>query len=229
MTEELEKVSTEANEIDARVKELKRLIDADRGQLAPKRRELARLVDGQQRAQPQLARASQADRIADMLDGVIQESYPLHIERVGKQMTEAYLALAHKKLVKKITIDESCSVQLLGDEGRDLRMMDSSAGEDQIFALSLIAAIARVSARAVPVVMDTPLARLDPEHRINVLKYFTERAGEQVILLSQPDEVSGRYLDAIRDRVCESYVLEHEELANGVGINKVRKGYFEGV
>ncbi|MDP3156600.1 MAG: DNA sulfur modification protein DndD [Archangium sp.] len=227
LTDELERVSTEHNELDGRVKDLKRHVEGDQGQLAPKRRELARLADGHQKAQPQLARAAMADRTADMLDGVIQESYPQHIERVGKQMTEAYQALAHKKLVKQIAIDASCNVQLLGDEGRDLRTMDASAGEDQIFALSLIAAIARVSARSVPVVMDTPLARLDPDHRKNVLRYFTERPGEQVILLSQPDEVSGRYLEAVKDRVCESYVIDHEEIANGVGINKVRKGYFE--
>lgn len=227
LTEDLERVTSEAGELEGRVKELKREVEAGHGLLAPKRRELARLVEGQQRAQPQLARAAVADRTADMLDGVIQESYPEHIERVSQQMTEAYQSLAHKRLVKRISIDADCNVQLLGDEGRDLRTMDASAGEDQIFALSLIAAIARVSARDVPVVMDTPLARLDSDHRTNVLKYFTERAGEQVILLSQPDEVSGRYLETIKDRVCESYLLEHVEIANGVGINRVRKGYFE--
>ena len=58
--------------------------------------------------------------------------------------------------------------------------MDSSAGEEQIFALSLIAAIAKVSGTKVPFVMDTPLARLDPgapEERAAILRGHRRRAG----------------------------------------------------
>jgi DNA sulfur modification protein DndD len=141
-------------------------------------------------------------------------------------MTRIYSDLAHKRLVKKIDIAPDCTVRLLGDRGRDLRGMDASAGEDQIFALSLIAAIARVSGARVPVVMDTPLARLDTDHRTNVLKYFASRASEQVIFLSQPDEVHGPYLEVIRDRIGATYHLDFEELGDGIGRAHVRRGYF---
>jgi DNA sulfur modification protein DndD len=129
-------------------------------------------------------------------------------------------------LVKNIEIAPDCSVRLLGDRGRDLRSLDASAGEEQIFALSLIAAIAKVSGARVPVVMDTPLARLDTDHRTNVLRYFAGQASEQVILLSQPDEVHGPYLKVIKDRLGAKYHLEYEELGDGVGRAQVREGYF---
>jgi DNA sulfur modification protein DndD len=104
--------------------------------------------------------------------------------------------------------------------------MDASAGEDQIFALALIAAIAKVSGTRVPIVIDTPLARLDTDHRSRVLRYFAAQAGEQVIFLSQPDEVHGSYLRVIKERVCMAYHIEFEELDNGVGKAHVRTGYF---
>lgn len=229
LAEEMDRVNKEEKELDARVRDLRRAVDGDRGQLGPKLQQLAKLTEGHQKAQPQLARAAAADKIADLVDGVVADSYPLHIDKVATEMTAAYQSLAHKRLVKQIEIAPDCQVRLVGDGGRDLRSMDASAGEDQIFALALIAAIARVSERDVPVVMDTPLARLDTEHRLNVLRYYAERAGEQVILLSQPDEVHGKYLDAIRDRVCKAYILDHEEIGNGVGVNRVKPGFFEEV
>ncbi len=168
-----------------------------------------------------------ARQVAAALEEVIGESYPKHVNDVAREMTTAYRAMAHKSLVHQIEIDAECNVRLLGDGGRDVRMMDTSAGENQIFALALIAAISIVSKRDFPIVMDTPLARLDPQHRLRVLKFFTEQLGLQVILLSQPDEVHGRYLEAIREKVGVSYKVSHSELSNGVGMSSVVPGYFE--
>jgi DNA sulfur modification protein DndD len=227
LTDELDRLIQEERKLDEGIRDRQRQEQGDEGILAPKRQELARLTLSYQKAQPQLARSALADRIADLFDKVISDLYPLHVKRVSTELTNIYQELAHKKLVKSIEIDEDCTVRILGDKGRDLRTMDSSAGEDQIFALSLITAIARVSEARVPVVMDTPMARLDPQHRLNVLKYFTSKASEQVILLSQPEEVHGDYLKAIKDRVSAAYHLDHEEIGDGVGVNHVRKGYFE--
>jgi DNA sulfur modification protein DndD len=227
---ELERLNGEIAELDSRTRELNRGRDGDRALLQNAKQKLASLLEGHQRAQPQLARAALADKVADMIEEVIKESYPLHIDNVAKEMTGVFRQLAHKSLLREVQIDPACNVRLLGDAGRDMRDMDASAGENQIFALSLIAAIARVSQRQFPMVMDTPLARLDREHRLNVLKYFTGRSGgEQVILLSQPDEVHGPYLDVIRNRVSVSYRIDHEEIGNGVGRSSVRRGYFEEV
>ena len=61
-----------------------------------------------------------------------------------------------------------------------------------------------------------------------MLDYFTDRAGEQVILLSQPTEVHGQYLDKIRSRLSARFLIEHEELGDGLGLNRVRPDcYFE--
>lgn len=177
--------------------------------------------------QPSIARAAKADKIAALISEAIEDLYPRYVTTLGQEMTSVYKQLAHKTLVKKIEIGTDCTVKLLGDKGHNIRAMDSSAGEDQIFALSLIAAIAKVSGTKVPIVMDTPLARLDTDHRSNVLRYFAAHAGEQVIFLSQPDEVNGEYLKVIRDRVGRAFHIEFEELDNGVGKAHVRKGYFQ--
>jgi len=224
---ELQKMNQQAGQLREQMGELTRQEQNDDSELNRLRAEAGRMAARHESAQPNLARAAKAEKIAELISESIEDLYPRYVTRLGAEMTSIYKQLAHKTLVKKIEIATDCTVQLLGDKGHNIRSMDSSAGEEQIFALSLIAAIAKVSGTKVPIVMDTPLARLDTDHRSNVLRYFAANAGEQVIFLSQPDEVNGEYLRVIRDRVCKAYHIEFEELDNGVGKAHVRKGYFQ--
>jgi len=224
---ELQRLNQEAGQLREQMGELNRQEQNDDSELSKLRAEAGRMAARHESAQPSLARATKAEKIAALIGSAIEDLYPRYVTRLGQEMTSVYKQLAHKTLVKKIEIATDCTVQLLGEKGYNIRTMDSSAGEDQIFALSLIAAIAKVSGTKVPIVMDTPLARLDTDHRSNVLRYFAAHAGEQVIFLSQPDEVNGEYLGVIRDRVCRAYHIEFEELDNGVGKAHVRKGYFQ--
>jgi DNA sulfur modification protein DndD len=224
---ELERLNQQAGRLREQMGDLTRQEQADTAELGRLRAEAGRMAARYESAQPSLARAAKAEKIATLISEAIEDLYPKYVARLGEEMTSVYRQLAHKSLVKRIEIAPDCTVKLLGDKGHDIRTMDSSAGEEQIFALSLIAAIAKVSGTKVPIVMDTPLARLDNDHRSNVLRYFAAQAGEQVIFLSQPDEVNGEYLRVIRDRVCKAYHIEFEELDNGVGKAHVRKGYFQ--
>jgi len=226
-TSQLERLNQQTVQLREQIGELTRQKQSDTSDLNRLRAEAGRMAARHESAQPNLARAAKAEKIATLISDAIEDLYPKYVDRLGEEMTSVYKQLAHKNLVKKIEIARDCTVKLLGDKGHDIRTMDSSAGEEQIFALSLIAAIAKVSGTKVPIVMDTPLARLDTEHRSNVLQYFAANAGEQVIFLSQPDEVNGEYLQVIRTRVCKAYHIEFEELDNGVGKAHVRNGYFQ--
>lgn len=228
IAEEMTDAQERLSELDMRRREVGRELDGLRGQLNPKRQELGRLQETLFAAEPQLRRSALADRLGTMIESIIDEAFPEHIGDVASAMTAAYRAMAHKGVVKRIEIGSDCTVKLCGNGTRDLRSMDASAGESQIFALSLIAAIAKVSGRGFPIVMDTPLARLDPEHRRNVLSYFTSTDG-QVILLSHPDEVSGPYLDLIQPKLMADMHITHEEIADGVGRSRVVDGYFREV
>jgi DNA sulfur modification protein DndD len=102
--------------------------------------------------------------------------------------------------------------------------MAASAGEQQIFAQALISAISDVSKRNFPIMIDTPLGRLDDQHRFGVLKYFTDRPG-QVILLSTDTEVVGPYLDVIKPRLAATYYIRHEHDGD-IGRSYIERGYF---
>jgi RecF/RecN/SMC N terminal domain. len=225
--EKLKKIDDDRGTLRNKQKELENQLTGIRGQLNPKRQELGRLQDKLHSVGPNLKRSSIADKVASLLSLIIEEAIPSHIDALSKEMTKAYKAMAHKNIVKRIEIMQDCSVKLIGESGRDIRDMDSSAGESQIFALSLIAAITHVSKRNFPIIIDTPLARLDSDHRKNVLEYFTQM-DSQVIILSQPEEVYGEYLEIIRSRVNTEMTIEFQVISNDIGRARVKAGYFEG-
>ena len=78
-------------------------------------------------------------------------------------------------------------VRLLDTHGH---RRETSEGGKQLVALSLIGALKQAAVRGGPVVLDSPLARLDLEHRANVLNTWVPSLGTQAILLVQSGELT---------------------------------------
>ena len=113
------------------------------------------------------------------------------IAELEYEFETAFQELARKDdLLANAHIDPlSFTVTLLNREGRELRKTQLSAGEKQIYAIAMLDALARTSGRRLPVVIDTPLGRLDSQHRSNLVTSYFPRASHQVILLSTDVEV----------------------------------------
>ncbi|MGX1769501.1 AAA family ATPase [Dietzia sp. NPDC055343] len=104
---------------------------------------------------------------------------------------------------KGITISPDYRVDLVGQGGPK---MATSEGGRQLIALSLIGALKRAAVRGGPVVLDSPLARLDLEHRENVLNNWIPDLGSQAILLVQSGELTIEQSQAIMgNRVGQAY------------------------
>ena len=96
-----------------------------------------------------------------------------------------------------------------------------SEGERQVFALSVVWALAQVSGRPLPFVIDTPLARLDAHHRSAIAGEFLPSCSHQVIVLSTDSEIGRGEYRELAPRVARSYVLEYAG-----GRASCRPGYF---
>lgn len=222
----LAKLSEEIGSLREALRSDRAAKEAAEGSMQAKRAEFGRYTEAQGRGAVPLRRAKQAETAAAMISDLLAEALPTQVEDVARRMTEAWSAMARKKdLVHRIEITADCQVKLLNRRGEDIRETQLSAGEEQIFTQALIWAIAEVSGRSFPFVVDTPLGRLDVEHRIGVLQHFTKRDG-QVIMLSTDTEVVGPYLEAIRRRVLCAYQLE-AVTEDGVTVTTPHEGYSE--
>lgn len=224
--ERLTQVNGELQQYDQEIGALKREMASLESQINQKNTELAKLSGQLNQAAPSARRAARANKVALMVDEIVSKAVPSQIDAIAAAMTKAHRAMAHKKdLVERIEIDENCDVKLLNADGVDLRGYDLSAGEKQIFTQALISAVSSVSGRGFPMVVDTPLGRLDIEHRKGVLNHLVQRE-HQVILLSTNTEVVGEYLREIAPHVQKKYLV-HFERVGDIGQSTVRPGYFE--
>lgn len=227
LLDEVQGLYTDSKAIASELGACERSLEASKSSINDLKSTIENMKSRQTNSQPSLKRAGLAKEIIELISESIDDLYPKYVEKLSQEMTSIYKKLAHKTVVKKIEISSDCVVKLIGSKGKDLKLaMDSSAGEDQVFALALIAAIAKVSGVKIPIVMDTPLARLDTEHRSNVLTYFSTCPSEQVIFLSQPEEINEEYYKLIKDRIIRSYNVKFEELHDGTGLASVDDGYF---
>jgi DNA sulfur modification protein DndD len=86
-----------------------------------------------------------------------------------------------------LRISEDYQIELLDPRGAP---QATSQGGKQLLALSLIGALKRAAVRGGPVVLDSPLGRLDLKHRANVLREWIPALGGQTVLLVQSGELT---------------------------------------
>ena len=224
--ERLAQLNGEIQQFDQEFGALKREMAVLETQIGQKNTDLTKLAGQWDQAKPSVRRAMRAHKVASMVDEIVAKAVPSQIDAIAAAMTKAHKSMAHKKdLVDRIAIDENCDVKLLNASGTDLRGYDLSAGEKQIFTQALISAVSSVSGRGFPMVVDTPLGRLDIEHRKGVLNHLIQRE-HQVILLSTNTEVVGEYLREIAPHVQKKYLVHYERVGD-IGQSSVRPGYFE--
>ena len=148
------------------------------------------------------------------------------VERLSETVTSCFQSLVGKtSLVQRIEIHpDTLDVTMTDASGAELFKHQLSAGEQQMFAVSIVWALALTSGYQAPVMIDTPMARLDSIHRENFVRKYLPAASSQVIVLSTDEEVYGGYLDALREYVVDSYTLKYSDSEQ---CTSIVHGYFE--
>lgn len=171
-------------------------------------------------------RADVARRVRRAVERYKEELRPRKRDELARHLGDMYRHLARKEdVVQRIELDErSFSPRLLDRRGNSISLDSQSAGEREIYALALLWALAQTSKRDLPVVIDTPLARLDSAHRSNIVKHYLPEAGRQVIVLSTDTEIDRHYHELIEDHIAKSFRLEFNPLTERT---TVADGYFK--
>ena len=141
-------------------------------------------------------------------------------------ITKKFKYLIRKEsLVERFIIDkESYLISALNSKGNEIPLRDLSAGEGQILAISILWSLSEVSNIKIPVIIDTPLGRLDSKHRNQLItKYFPE-ASLQTIILSTDEEIIGKYYKSIKSYVGAEYLCKEHPKDSSAGV--IVKGYF---
>lgn len=165
------------------------------------------------------------DRARETLDVLKGKAAERHVDRISTLILDALAKLLRKDgLIKEIRIDPtSCAVELSGADGRPLPAIELSAGERQLLAVALLWGLAQAAGQPLPMVIDTPLGRLDGSHREHLITRYFPHASHQVVLLSTDTEIDERAFSSLRSWVGHSYRLEFD---NSVNATTIETGYF---
>ena len=164
-------------------------------------------------------------RIKDVLSTFHVKALDFHIKRLEKLILECFKSLHRKKdFIKLIKIDTSTfDLQIFEAKNVQVDTDILSAGERQLLAVAILWGLAKASSSAAPTVIDTPLGRLDSEHRLNLVEQYFPTASKQVILLSTDEEINQKYHKYMKPYLARSYKIEYDEKING---SKSTLGYF---
>ena len=139
---------------------------------------------------------------------------------------DCFNRLARKSdLVRSVRIDDvTFQATLVGESGDEVSRVRLSAGEKQVFAIAMLWALAKTSGRSLPVIIDTPLARLDSDHRTAILERYLPEVSHQVIVLSTDTEIDENMAETLVPFIAQSLRLDY---LPGEGRTVVTKGYFQ--
>lgn len=148
-----------------------------------------------------------------------------NISLIQSLIEESLQRLLRKlSLIKKLTIDpESFEIHLESPSGATVLWQQMSAGEQQIVTTAIIWGLARASGHAFPMMVDTPLGRLDESHRGKLLEHYYPEASHQVVLLSTDKEIGSKDLAELKDHVTRTYLVRHNEQTK---VSDLTEGYF---
>lgn len=161
----------------------------------------------------------------------IAEEFTVELQKrktgvLADTITACYKKLANKKnLIQKIVMDpRSLDIAYLDDLGKNVSKDSLSAGEKQLMVIAILWALAICSKKKLPVIIDTPLSRLDSMHRTSLVTTYFPQASEQTIILSTDSEIDHTYYNMMKESVGDEFTLSYSEETKSTTI---LKGYFQ--
>ena len=83
-----------------------------------------------------------------------------------------------------------------------------SQGERQVYIMSIYLALLKTSKKDIPFFIDTPFARIDSNHRSNIISEFFSKVHNQMFILSTDEEIIGEYYDMLINKVSNRFLLQ---------------------
>jgi len=227
LIEDLNELTEEKGAVKSRLEELEEEISKAQTKLERKENEIENKLEEKARVEGVSERADLASDVRAAVQDFREELARKKLRKLESRLSERYITLSNKgEFYDEIEIDEeTLDISIKTIHGNKKPHTELSAGERQIFATSLLWALAEISDRPLPFIVDTPLGRLDNDHRDNLITHFFPEAAHQVIIFSTDTEIDDDQYRKLEGYISQAYHLEYDE-AEGRTIPS--EGYFWG-
>ena len=128
------------------------------------------------------------------------------------------LLLTDHPLIDRVTLDESYTMFFLDGAGRPIGRASLSSGMKQLAATALLWAMKDSADYDMPVVIDTPLARIDRMNQTNLLRSYYPKLSHQVIVLPTDAEIDQTKLEMLRPYIWKEFTLKNQDTGESAEI-----------
>ena len=216
--EYLEPIHEQIQEIEDELEELegeRKRVLKEEGSLSFRIDEHKREVERLETKLKEFSASKEHARMAMKSQRVLREYRRHLIDKRTAALEEALVGAFNKicrkqRLMQSAEIGDDFHVQLKSGDGHTLEVDDLSAGERELYVLALLHALRDVSGRDLPLVVDTPLARLDEVHQPRVIKEYFSEVARQSVLFATTAELEEELLDEVVPQVSRAYQLNFE-------------------
>ena len=229
------KINREINEQNKILGAQERGLELHEKEVSKKQKELQLLKNRERQQHDRLIKNKKKKDCYEKISTVVNTLSRFEKELTKKKLTQLEeniyncYSRIHRKtgFVKNVKINPSSfEVTMLDKNAMSIPIDKLSAGEKQIYAISVLWALSKTSGKALPMIIDTPLGRLDINHREKLVNNFFSQAGHQVIILSTDTEIDEVYFSDMEKHITHSYSLDfnmksgHSNIHDGYLFNK---------
>ena len=134
---------------------------------------------------------------------------------VEKRINEKFaILLADHGQIQRIALSNEFIMTYYDNQEQKIGRASISAGMKQLVATALLWALKEESGKKIPVVIDTPLARIDRRNRARLIDWYYPNAGEQVIVLPTDSEIDETQLVRLAPHIAKRYRIENMDGEN---------------
>ena len=211
ITKRLEKVQDAIDKTNQDIGQQKRRLLEAQATLDKKREELKQLEKASERAAAESQDVKYIRRLARSLNDLREDLRKEMRERVMELINEKFRILMHDHdFIRNIELDETYTLTFKDLRDRPIGRSSLSSGIKQLAATALLWAMKEVPGHEVPVIIDTPLGRIDRENQEHMLLNYYPNLAEQVLVLPTNAEIDERKYELIRDRIAKEYLIRNE-------------------
>ena len=205
ITNELTELRKKLPQKEGLVKKNELALDAKKKAIEKLEGNLSRIKIQNTKQQMERDRMLYASSMDAMLNTIIERTKKQKRASILSKAIEIFMSITNKPDVYKgLAYDDgkSFAMHIVRRDGE--RVYHPSSGEKHVLAISFLVSLSLNSDRLTPMMMDTPLSRLDPEHKKNIAATLAG-LDNQVLFLAQPGELDDNTRKTFLPSVAKMY------------------------
>lgn len=220
----IEIINGEIGNADRRVGDLENEIRSLESGLKNLSAEIGRLREQLSRLEPEQKRLALAERAQLAIESLVKQLENTVVERLAQTVTQQFVKIADERFRNgRIHFTEHGEPEVHFPDGTRTALSTASGFESRSFGVAFTLALAELTKRRLPLVIDTPLGNADSRYRPRMLRALTDfKDLDQVIILTHDQEVTPDLVNMLDEHIGQKMLVEFDPTTRSSTIHRDR-------